>query len=133
MNVEPSRLEKFLIDSELITEKDFAKALKISKDTKKDIGDVLVDQGFIDREKLLKFEAYLLGIPFVNIGEESIEPATLQLIPEHIARAHNIIAFRRKENTLEVAMLDPEDLITIDFIKKTDPDLTIVPRLTTPD
>src|SRR3989344_3688009 len=132
MNVDPQRLKKFLLDSELISEKDFDKALKLSLSANKKIGVVLVSQGLLDQEKLTKFQAYLSGIPFVNIESEQIAPEVLNIIPEQIARSHNIIAFRKKENTLEVAMVDPEDLITVEFIKKTDPLLKILPRLTTP-
>ncbi len=133
MNVEPQRLKKFLLDAELITEKDFDKALIKSQELNKDIGDILVSERLIDREKLTKFQAYLLGIPFVNIEKEVIPSEILNIIPEQIARVHNIIAFRKLGNNLEVAMLDPEDLITIEFIKKTDPFLKILPRFTTPE
>jgi len=133
MNIEPQRLKKFLLDADLIAQKDFDRALLLSEKTNKEIGDVLVSQKLIDREKLTKFEAYLLGVPFVNIEGETIPPEVLGIIPEQVARAHNIIAFRKHDNTLEVAMLDPEDLITIEFIKKTEPLLKILPRLTTPE
>ena len=133
MDVEPQRLKKFLLDAELITEKDFDNALKKSEKLNKNIGSVLVSEGLVDQAKLTKFQAYLLGIPFINIEKEIISPEVLNIIPEQIARAHNIIAFRKRENNLEVAMLDPEDLITIEFIKKTDPLFKILPRLTTPE
>ncbi|MDP3800463.1 MAG: GspE/PulE family protein, partial [bacterium] len=51
------------------------------------------------------------------------------IIPEPIARNSNIIAFRKTGTDLEVAMLDPNDLQTIDFIKKK-AGLNILPRLT---
>src|SRR3989344_5779611 len=133
MNVEPQRLKKFLLDADLISEKDFDEALKLSQKTDKKIGEVLVSEKLIEQEKLIKFEAYLLGIPFVNIEKETIPPDVLNIIPQQIARAHNIIAFRKRDNNLEVAMLDPEDLITIEFIKKVDPLLKILPRLSTPE
>ncbi len=133
MNVEPQRLKKFLLDAELITEKDFDRALLMTQKNNKKIGDVLVSEGLIEQEKLTKFEAYLLGIPFISIGEGAILPEVLNIIPEQVARAHNIIAFRKKDNNLEVAMLDPEDLVIIEFLKKTDPFLQILPRLTTPE
>ena len=133
MNVEPQRLKKFLVDAELVSAADFDAALEISVKTNKKVGEVLVSKKLIDQEKLTKFEAYLLGIPFVNLGQEAILPEILNIIPEQIARAHNIIAFRKVENNLEVAMLDPEDLTTIEFIKKQSPLLKILPRLTTPE
>ncbi len=133
MNVESERLRKFLLEAELIDQKNFDRALKLSQENNKNIGEVLVSEGLIEQEKLIKFEAYLLGVPFVNIEKETILPEILNIIPQQIAKAHNIIAFRKRENNLEVAMLDPEDLITIGFIKKTDPLLKILPRLTTPE
>jgi len=71
-----------------------------------------------------------LGIPFVNLEKEKVSLETLRIIPEPIARSHNIVAFRKRGKNLEVAMLDPEDLKTIEFIKKK-ADLKILPRLTT--
>ena len=121
MNVEPERLKKFLLDADLIKEKDFDMALKLSQENDQRIGDVLVSNGLVEQERLIKFEAYLLGIPFINIEQEIIPPEVLNIIPEQIARIHNIIAFRKKDNNIEVAMLDPEDLITIEFTKKTNP------------
>jgi type IV pilus assembly protein PilB len=131
MKVEPQRLKKFLLDANLVSKEQFDKAFEKAEKIKKNIGDVLVSEGFISQEKLAKFEAYLLGIPFVNLEKEKIPADVLNLIPEPIARAHNIVAFRKSKNELEVAMLDPEDLRTIEFIKKTNELLKIMPRLTT--
>jgi len=93
--------------------------------------DVLVKEKLLTKEQIIKLEAYILGIPFVSLEKETISKEILQIIPEPIARRHNIIAFRKKDKELEVAMLDPEDLQTIEFIKKKS-DLKILPRLTSP-
>jgi len=53
----------------------------------------------------------------------------LSLIPEPIARNYNIVAYKKSEDSLEVAMLDVDDLPVIDFIKKRS-GLKILPRLT---
>ena len=131
MIADPERLKKFLLDAELITEIDFKKAMEKSKQTNRRIGQVLIDEKIIEPEKLVKFEAYLSGIPFVNIEKEKILPEVLNIIPEQVARKNNVIAFRKSGDNLEVAMLNPEDLATIEFIKKADHSLKILPRLTT--
>lgn len=132
MRVEPQQLKAFLLDAGLIKEaKSFDDCQKKAEQTHQKIEDVLVSEGFISQEELIKLEAYILGIPFVNLEKEAIETEVLKIIPEPIARSHNIVAFRKKGQDLEVAMLDPEDLRTIEFIKKTG-DLRILPRLTTP-
>ena len=71
----------------------------------------------------------MLGIPFVDLKGKKLDMAVLSLIPEPIARNHNIVAFKKENDTLEVAMLDTEDLSAIDFIKKKT-GLRILPRLT---
>lgn len=131
MKVEPQQLKAFLIDANLVTEEQFSEALKKAKKTKKEISDILVLEGLINQEQLIKLEAYILGIPFVDLEKEIIDPKLLKIIPEPVARSNNIVAFRKTGNNLEVAMLDPKDLRTIEFIKKTT-SLKILPRLTSP-
>jgi len=132
MRVEPQQLKAFLLDASLVTEEQFNLALKKAKESNQKVGDVLVSENLIGQEELIKLEAYILGIPFVNLVDEKVEPEVLKIIPEPIARSHNIVAFRKRGGDLEVAMLDPEDLRTIEFIKKT-ANLRILPRLTTPE
>ncbi len=131
MRVGSKQLKAFLLDAKLITDEQFEKAQKAAEKKGQKVGDVLISQGLISQEELIKLEAYILGVPFVNLEKENIEKEILKIIPEPIARSNNIVAFRKKGKDLEVAMLDPEDLRTIEFIKKTG-DLKILPRLTTP-
>ena len=130
MNVEPQQLKAFLLDAGLVKEKDVEAAEKKAKKTKKDFGQILVAEGFVSDEEMIKMKAYILGIPFVNLEKEKIDSDILKIVPEPIAKSHNIVAFRKKGNELEVAMLDPDDLATIDFVKKKS-NLKILPRLTT--
>jgi len=132
MRVEPQQLKAFLLDAGLVNESEFARADKKAKKTHKRIEDILVSEGLISGEEILRLEAYILGVPFVNLEKEKIPNEILRIVPEPIARSHNIIAFRKKGKCLEVAMLDPDDLKTIEFIRKK-ADLKILPRLTTPE
>jgi type IV pilus assembly protein PilB len=131
MRVEPEQLKLFLVDSGLVKEKDLKKAEKKAKETGKKFEDVLINEGLISQEDLIRLKAYILGIPFINLEKEIVPKEVLEIIPEPLAKAHNIVAFRKKGRNLEVAMLDPEDLQTIEFIKKKS-NLKILPRLTTP-
>jgi len=132
MRVETQQLKAFLLDANLVSEEEFNEAAKKAEKSNQKVGDVLVSEGKIAQEELLKLEAYILGIPFVNLEKEVVPSEILKIIPEPIARSHNIVAFRKKGKDLEVAMLDPDDLQTIEFIKKAG-DFRILPRLTTPE
>lgn len=131
MKVEPQQLKTFLIDAGMITDSQFEVCAAQAREKEMRVEDVLIARKFIDTEQLLKLKAYILGIPFVNLEKENIRAEVLELIPEPIARANNIVAFRRTGEFLEVAMIDPEDLGIIESIKKTT-GLSILPRLTDP-
>lgn len=130
MRIEPQQLKAFMVDAGLISAEKFDELFQKASEKNLRIEDLLVEEKIISADELKKLEAYILGIPFVNLEKEKIPPEVLKIIPEPIARASNIIAFRKSGNNLEVAMLDPEDLRTIEFIKKTT-SYRILPRLTT--
>ncbi len=132
MRVEESQLKAFLLDSGLVKQTDLKKAEKEAEKLKRPLRTVLLNRGSIKEEELRRLEAYILGIPFVDLAKETIEPEILRMIPEPIARKHNIVALKKTGSGLEVAMLDPDDLPTVEFVKKKT-GLRILPRLTTPE
>ncbi|MDO8523041.1 MAG: ATPase, T2SS/T4P/T4SS family [bacterium] len=129
MKIEQQQFKAFLLDSELVSATDIEKAEKESKSGGKNIEDILLAEKKISDADIARIKAYILGIPFVNLEDEKIDPKILAIIPEPIAKKNNIVSFKKNGNLLEVAMLDPEDLETIEFIKKKS-DLKILPRLT---
>jgi type IV pilus assembly protein PilB len=129
MYIEESQLREFITDAGLVSQKDFDVALEISKTKNEGVSNVLVSEGKITEDDLRRMQAYLIGIPFVDLKDQKIGIEVLSLIPEPIARAHNIVAFKKDNDFLEVAMLDTDDLSSIDFIKKKT-GLKILTRLT---
>src|SRR3990167_7831669 len=132
MHIDESELESFMIDSGLVSEKDIKSAREEAKEEGSTIGKSLVKKGILSEDDLRKMQAYLLGIPFVDLKNQKLDFSVLALIPEPVARNHNIVAFKKTSDTLEVAMLDTEDLTAIDFVKKK-VGLKILPRLTDSD
>ncbi|MEK7178818.1 MAG: GspE/PulE family protein [Patescibacteria group bacterium] len=128
MRVLKEQLQKFLEDSGLVSRSDLEKAAQTSETEGSYLGDVLVREGHLTTDELRKTEAYILGIPFISLKGQKLDFEVLSLIPEPIARNHNIVAFKKNPDSLEVAMLDTEDLTAIDFIKKK-VKLKILPRL----
>jgi type IV pilus assembly protein PilB len=129
MHVSEGELKEFIIDSGLVAKKDIDAAESEAKTRGQSLGDILVSHGNLTEDALRRIQAYVLGIPFVNLKDYRIPPDVLALIPEPIARTHNIIAFKQDDGALEVAMLDVEDLASIESVKKKT-GLKILPRLT---
>jgi type IV pilus assembly protein PilB len=129
MHIEEKQLKSFILDSGLVSRTDMELAETEAATRKQSVGEMLVNKGLISEDDLRRIQAYVLGIPFVNLKGERIEFEVLSMIPEPIARSNNIVAFRKTATELEVAMLDTDDLSAIDFIKKK-VHLKILPRLT---
>ncbi|HEU0080550.1 MAG TPA: GspE/PulE family protein [Candidatus Paceibacterota bacterium] len=132
MYIEEEQLAAFISDSGLVSRKDLDVAREEARAKSSDLGDMLVSQGKMSEDDLRKMQAYLLGIPFVDLKGQKIDFDVLSLVPEPIARNHNIVAFKKTADSLEVAMLDTDDLNAIDFVKKK-VGLRILPRLTDAD
>ena len=129
MLIEDSQLKKFILDSGLVSQADLDAAEEAATKEGHSMGDILVTSGKLSPDNLRRIQAYVLGIPFVELAQQKIPFDVLSLIPEPIARSHNIVAFKKSDDTLEVAMLNVDDLSAIDFIKKK-VNLKIAPRLT---
>ena len=128
MQINLDQLKKFILQSGLVSASDIEAAERVSGSAGQSLSDVLISNGKLKEGDMKRIEAYALGIPFVTLGRERIDTETLSLIPEPIARANNIVAYNQTTDGLEVAMLDADDLPTIDFVKKKT-GLKILPRL----
>ena len=129
MHVSEGELKEFITDSGLVSKKDIDEAAEEAKKQKVSVGSIVVPRGALTEDALRRIQAYVLGIPFVSLAGHKVDPEVLSLIPEPIARTHNVISYKKTAQSLEVAMLDVDDLASIEAIgKKTG--LSIKPRLT---
>ena len=130
MRIEMEQLKMFLIDSSILPKEQVEEVVKEAKAAEKDLGSLLLEKKLVKEAELQRMYAYILGIPFVDLSKEAVPIEILQVVPELIAKKYNIVSFQKSGSDLKVAMLNPEDLQTIDFIKKKT-GLRIIPCLTT--
>jgi type IV pilus assembly protein PilB len=129
MRITADQLRDFLLESGTVPKELLEEAFTAAAVEKKDLGTTLLEKNLVSEVDLQKVYAHIFGIPFVDLTKEVISADTLQVIPELIAKKYNIVAFEKSGTNLKVAMLNPDDIQTIDFIKKK-VGLRIVPCLT---
>ncbi|HTW96423.1 MAG TPA: GspE/PulE family protein [Candidatus Methylomirabilis sp.] len=112
------QLKNILISAKLIAEADFEKLSREARENDKRLEDLLAEKKIISTEDLAKEAAKYYQVPFVNLKEQTIRKEALYNVPEPIAIAHDLIAFDQTDKKLKIAVLDPEDLETFDFIRK---------------
>lgn len=80
--------------------------------------DFLLDKKVLTEDQLLKVKSEEFDVPVIDLRNEPIPPEILNLVPEPIARRHRLISFAKDKTELSLAMVDPTDLQTREFMKK---------------
>jgi type IV pilus assembly protein PilB len=101
----------------LISEKDMDRILKAQKETVKDLQKIIIELGILKKDEMMIALANEIGVKYVNLNENTIDPVIVVLIPEEMARRHQLIAIDKGENKLTVAMANPLDVFAYDEIK----------------
>jgi type IV pilus assembly protein PilB len=118
MLIPVDKLKKLLVENGLLLEADFENALKESQRTEKNLVDILISRGFLTRDYYADLLADYLKVEKVKLVGKTIPKEVLEIIPEDISRTRNAVAFEKSDNTLKVAMLNPVDLETLNFLEK---------------
>ena len=87
---------------------------------KTDLKSLLISENVITDQELTELFAKKLGVPFVDIVVNELDPETLKQIPDNIAKLYNMVLFRGDVTTPEkhIAMEDPDDLQALDVLYK---------------
>ena len=85
------KIGEILTENKLITDSELEKALEVQSQEGGRLGEILVKQGILKYEDLLKTLSNQLKVPIVDVKGRLIKPEVLELVPEKIARERNII------------------------------------------
>lgn len=117
INFPSERLKEILIGAGVIDAAVFDEVVKEAERKRQSPIEILISRGVITNDYFLVLVANALGVERVNLGAVKIEEDLLRLIPEDVARQRRAVIFGREtDGRYRVAMEDPTDLQTIDFI-----------------
>ncbi|SDB95635.1 type IV pilus assembly protein PilB [Pelagirhabdus alkalitolerans] len=111
------RLGDLLIEVGAITSDQLSRALEIQKDSGKKLGEILIEQRFITESELIEVLEFQLSIPHVELERYFIDPEIPMLISETLAKRHQVLPIKRKEDTITLAMSDPLNLYAIEDVE----------------
>ncbi|XLQ19911.1 MAG: GspE/PulE family protein [Candidatus Moraniibacteriota bacterium] len=132
MKIENDQLYDYLIENKIVKEAEIAPVFVRAQRENVQLCELLMEKEIINEMDCIKSFASILGFPFVDLTKEEVDAKVLNIIPEQVAKKSQVVAFEKAGETLKVAMLDPEDLQMIDFLKKKT-GLDIMPYVTTDD
>ncbi|OGH92237.1 MAG: hypothetical protein A2534_01820 [Candidatus Magasanikbacteria bacterium RIFOXYD2_FULL_39_9] len=91
-----------------------AKAEKMNKS----LEEILVGDGIINETDLYEKAGDFLKVPYISLKGKEIKKEILNLIPGPVAGTHQVVAFEKDKDELQLAMTDPTDIQTIEFLRR---------------
>jgi len=133
LSLPPEQLKKLLVDQNIITQGQLDSALEDALRMNQNPAEILISEGFLSQDYWYQILAGYLGAELASLGSRGIDRNILSKVEEKMAREKGLIAFGQEaDGTLLVAMQDPTDLPTIEFLEKK-MGSRIRPYLATPD
>ncbi|MDP2692628.1 MAG: ATPase, T2SS/T4P/T4SS family [bacterium] len=90
----------------------------VAKKQKKTLEQYIIDENIADEIELYVEVAAKLKMPFVSLKGKEIKKEILNIIPAPLAQTHQMIVFATSKDEMQLAMLDPTDIQTIEFIQR---------------
>ncbi len=111
-------LVDLLLEKKIITQASLEQARQETQRTGLNIERALEKLGIITAEDIVKVQADALGLPYMDLSDYIVDAALVKLIPEQIARKHKIVPLFKVHNSITVGMVDPEDVVALDHIRR---------------
>ncbi|MCK9344626.1 MAG: GspE/PulE family protein [Candidatus Pacebacteria bacterium] len=121
MHITKEKLKEIVLESGLVTEEDFVTATEEARRSGQSIPNILIGRGKIPEDYFTELVSPYYGAPIVNLRKEgeTISHEVLELIPEVYAKSKNVVlfAFDKEKGVAKLAMLDPFDYDTIEYVR----------------
>ena len=117
MHIPKEEFKKVILKSGIVNKDEYEKSEKEAKHSNIAIENVLIGDGLITEKYLTEILSEYLDVPLADLSNEKIKFKDLELISETDAKKKRVIIFGKEKEFLKVAMVDPLNLQTIEFIK----------------
>ncbi len=111
------RIAELLVTQHAATREQVETLLAQTAHNGKSFAQLLIEGGVISEVKLTELLSKELGLPMISLTKYRLDPSIVKLIPERLARRHNLIALAKYGERLTIAMADPLDIFAIDDLK----------------
>ena len=118
-NPQFQKIGEILVHAGKIDEGKLNSALAEQKKSNEKIGQVLISMGAIDEDDFITAFSMQMGYPKAdNFLLLEADQDAVRLIPEDFSRTNSVLAVKKSDKVVTIVMEDPEDLATIDSVKR---------------
>ncbi|MFQ6609395.1 MAG: GspE/PulE family protein [Fidelibacterota bacterium] len=118
-NPQFKKIGEILVQLDLAKSDQIANALQELKESNEKLGRILIQRGVLSEDDFVS--AYAMQLNEKHITSEDLMRAPeniVRLISEDFCKENHVIALNKTDNNILIAMDDPEDLATLDSIRK---------------
>src|SRR4051794_39601419 len=109
----------YMVEKGYISAENLQQALDLSKQSKTDVGKLIIENAWAVERDVYEAKAQEMGLPFVDLSKVAPEGGAVNIVPEHVAKRHNVIPVKKDSatNTLWVAMSDTTNPYAADDLR----------------
>jgi type IV pilus assembly protein PilB len=111
------QLGDILLEGGFVTREQLADAYEEHQRLGRSLGRVLVDRGILSESQLVAALAQQIGLRFVDLTEFPVDGSAVASVPEAVCRRHTALPIAYEDGRLLVAMADPANVFAIDDIR----------------
>lgn len=112
------RLGEMLVDAHVLSQDKVEEAVKLQANSGKRLGTVLLENGYITETQLIDVLKIQLGIDFIDVNKEMIDPSMASIVPKSIAEQYHIVPIKLDKDKLILAMEDPLNFRALEAVKQ---------------
>ena len=118
MRISDGELKNLLLQGSKVKPEALKVAETVHEQTGEPLLSTILKRKLITEPNLLKLYSKSIDVPYIDLRDIKISRDILTKIPERIARKYQVVLFGQNNDTLQLAMADPEDFQAADFITK---------------
>ena len=111
------KIGKLLLYAGKINHEQLDEALEEQKVTNAQLGEIVVNKGWLKQEDIVEVLQLQYGFPKVDLNKYEIKKDAATLIPQNIINKYKLIGIDIKDKTIVVAMVDPFNFVAIDDVR----------------
>ncbi|BEP16055.1 hypothetical protein acdb102_43660 [Acidothermaceae bacterium B102] len=111
------QLGDILLEGGFVTREQLTEAYDEHQRLGRSLGRVLVDRGILSESQLVAALAQQIGLRFVDLTEFPVDGSAVARVPEPVCRRHTALPIAYEDGRLLVAMADPANVFAIDDIR----------------
>lgn len=111
------QLGELLLERGVINREQLEKALAFQKDKGGLIGEILVEMGFAKEEEIAHVLTAQYGFPYLPLGNYEINPDVISIIPGRVARQYMLVPIDKIGTNLTIAMSNPLNVQAVEDVE----------------